>query len=299
MNPIRNKMKYILVTASLFVSSLIIPFSSIAQDDLLKMLENEQTNSINYTYATFKTTRIINGQSVENIAGGNLNFVIGHRFGKINDGAYQLFGLDQSTIRLGFEYGISDRLNIGIGRSSYLKTGDGSLKFKLLRQSNKIPVTTTLFASMAVNGMKWSEPERTNYFSSRLSFAYQVLIAHKFTNAFSLQLSPSLVHRNLVGTTEDQNDIYAIGIGGRIKLSNRVSLNAEYYYQLPGINADKTYNSVALGFDIETGGHIFQLQVTNSKGMIGEYFIPTTSGNILDGDIYFGFNINRVFTIKK
>ncbi len=289
-------MKYLIA-----IALSILSLTAFAQDNLLEMLENEivESNEKEYTYATFKTTRIINGQSVENTAGGHLNFIIGHRFGKINDGYYQFFGLDQATMRLGFEYGITDNLNISIGRSSYLKTGDGYLKYKILKQSNRFPVTTTLFASMAVNGMKWSEPERVNYFSSRLSFAYQVLIARKFTNAFSLQLTPSLVHRNLVETTEDQNDIYAIGIGGRLKLSNRVSLNGEYFYQLPGTNADKTYNSIALGFDIETGGHIFQLQVTNSKGMIEQYSIPLTTGNILDGDIYFGFNVNRVFTIKK
>ncbi len=274
---------------------------SIAQDDLLDMLEDEiaPSEENEFTYATFKTTRIINGQSVENISGGNLNFIIGHRFGKINDGFYELFGLDQATIRLGLEYGATDWLNIGIGRSSFMKTGDAYLKIKTLRQSSKFPLTATLFTSMAVNGMKWSEPERENYFSSTLSFAYQILLARKFTNAFSLQLSPSYVHRNLVETREDQNDIFALGLSGRLKISNRVSVNAEYFYQLPGVNADKTYNSIAFGFDIETGGHIFQLQITNSKGMIEQYFIPLTTGNILDGDIYFGFNINRVFTIKK
>jgi hypothetical protein len=272
-----------------------------AQDDLLNMLEDEiaPTDDPGYTYATFKTTRIINGQSVENTAGGHLNFIIGHRFGKINDGVYEFFGLDQATIRLGLEYGITDWFNIGIGRSSYMKTLDGYLKFKMLRQSNNFPFTATLYTNAAMNGMKWSEPDRQNYFSSRMSYAGQLLLARKFTNALSLQLSPSYVHRNLVETAADQNDIFAIGVGGRIKVSNRVSLNAEYFYQLPGVNADKTYNSVALGVDIETGGHVFQLQVTNSKGMIEQYFIPTTTGNILDGDIYFGFNINRVFTIKK
>lgn len=291
----------------LYVKALLIPFIlSIAitvkgQDDLLNMLEEEiaQSDEVDYTYATFKTTRIINGQSVENTAGGHLNFIIGHRFGKINDGVYEFFGLDQATIRLGVEYGITDWFNIGIGRSSFMKTLDGYMKFKMLRQSNNFPFTVTAFTSAAMNGMKWSEPERENYFSSRLSFAGQVLLARKFSNAFSLQLTPSYVHRNLVETKEDQNDIYALGVGGRLKLSNRVSLNAEYFYQLPGVNADKTYNSVALGFDIETGGHVFQFQVTNSKGMIEQYFIPMTTGNILDGDIYFGFNINRVFTIKK
>jgi len=147
--------------------------------------------------------------------------------------------------------------------------------------------------------MKWSEPNRDNYYSSRLSFAYQLLIARKFSNAFSLQITPSMVHRNLVETTVDQNDVFAVGVGGRIKVSNRVSVNGEYFYQLPGTNANMTHNEIALGVDIETGGHVFQFQVTNSKGMIEQYFIPATTGNFFDGDIYFGFNINRVFTISN
>jgi hypothetical protein len=289
------------------LSTLIIPFLLFmaftvnAQDDLLNLLQEEidPKTEVEYTYATFKTTRIINGQSVENTAGGHLNFIIGHRFGKINDGAYEFFGLDQATIRLGLEYGITDWFNIGIGRSSFMKTLDGYMKFKTLRQSDNFPFTATIFTSAAMNGMNWSEPQRENYFSSRMFYSGQILLARKFSNAVSLQLTPSYVHRNLVETSEDQNDIFALGVGGRFKLSNRISLNAEYFYQLPGINADKTNNSVALGFDIETGGHVFQFQVTNSKGMIEQYFIPMTTGNILDGDIYFGFNINRVFTIKK
>ncbi|MFC2125148.1 DUF5777 family beta-barrel protein [Bacteroidota bacterium] len=297
-------MRYFKISLYLAAILLFLEFNALAQDDLLELLEEETSmeEEIDYTYATFKTTRIINGQSIETTSGGVLNFIIAHRFGKISDGAYEFFGLDQSTIRLGLEYGITDNFNIGIGRSSFLKTVDGYVKYKFLKQSTgkkNVPLTIVFYSNMAIDGTKWSEPERENYFSSRMSFASQLLIARKFSNAFSLQLTPGFVHRNLVETTEDQNDILAIGFGGRYKLSNRVSVNAEYFYQLPGTNADKTSNSVSLGFDIETGGHIFQLHMTNSKGMIEQYFIPNTTGKITDGDIYFGFNINRVFTISK
>jgi len=289
------------------IALLIIVFSYgtiQAQDDLLDLLEEETSTDSepSFTYATFKGTRIINGQSVENTAGGNLNFVIQHRFGKINDGWYEFFGLDQASIRLGLEYGVSDRLNIGIGRSSYLKTFDGYLKFKILRQSTgarKMPLTMSIYSNAAITSMKWSEPERENYFSSRMTFATSLLLARKFSNAFSLQLTPSYVHRNLVDTKEDQNDVFAVGIGGRIKISNRVSINGEYFYQLPGTNADKTYNSVALSVDIETGGHVFQIMATNSRGMIDQQFIANTTGDVTNGDIYFGFNISRIFTLKK
>lgn len=284
---------------------LIFAFVKVnAQDDLLDLLEQETQNeeTTEYAYATFKATRIINGHSVETTSAGNLNFVIAHRFGKINEGWYEFWGLDNATMRIGLEYGIKDWLNIGIGRSTFLKTLDGYGKIRLVRQSTgakKFPISAVLFSNIAMNGMKWPEPDRENYLSSRLSFASQILLARKFSNSFSLQLTPSYVHRNFVETKEDQNDVFALGFGGRLKLTNRLSINAEYFYQFPGVNADKYYNSVAFGIDIETGGHVFQFQITNSKGMVEEYFIANTTGNFLDGDIYFGFNINRVFTLKK
>jgi hypothetical protein len=283
---------------------ILIAGSLRAQDDLFDMLEEETSdeNETALTYATFKDTRIVNGQSVETTSGGELTFVIQHRFGKINDGWYEFFGLDQATIRFGLEFGITDRLNVGIGRSSYLKTYDGYLKYQFLRQSagaKSIPVTLAIYSNAAISATEWSEPERENYFTSRMTFATTLLLARKFSSAFSLQLTPSYVHRNLVETKDDQNDVFAIGIGGRVKISNRVSINGEYFYQLPGTNADQTYNSVALSVDIETGGHVFQIMATNSQGMIEQYFIANTRGDVLNGDIYFGFNISRVFNLKK
>jgi hypothetical protein len=126
-----------------------------------------------------------------------------------------------------------------------------------------------------------------------------MIIARKFSDKLSLQLSPTMIHRNLVLTTEDENDVYAIGTAGRYKLTKRTALNAEYFYVLPGETADNFYNSLSVGFDIETGGHVFQLHLTNSQGMIEKFFIPANAGRWSKGDIYFGFNISRVFSLKK
>jgi predicted porin len=275
-----------------------------AQEDLLTLLEKDtvQKQQKEYTYATFKSTRVINGQSVETQKARVLQFLISHRFGRLNSGAYNFFGLDDATIRLGLEYGINDVLTIGIGRSSLEKTYDGFVKYKLLRQSTgagAMPVSVVLFASTAINTLTFNEPERDNLFSSRLSYTYQVIIGRKFSEKLSLQLSPTVVHRNLVAGALDQNDVYAAGVAGRYKLTKRTSLNAEYFYILPGKTADDYYNSLSLGFDIETGGHVFQLHFTNSQGMIEKFFVPATNGNWLKGDIYFGFNISRVFSLKK
>ena len=272
------------------------------QDDLLDLLAEEEAPITDYAYATFKASRVINGQSVELTSKNELSFVIQHRFGKINEGFYGLFGLDQSTIRFGFEYGLFNWLNIGVGRSSFKKTFDGHIKMKIARQqtgATNFPVTIGLFSSMAVTTLKVDETEPPAYFSSRLFFTHQILIARKFGNAVSVQLSPSYVHRNLVETVEDQNDVYALGFAGRVKLTSRMSINAEYFYQFPGYNKSVTFDAVALGIDIETGGHVFQIMMTNSKGMIDPYFIADTNGDISKGEIYLGFNISRVFSFSK
>lgn len=272
-----------------------------AQDDMMDLFADEEPK-IEYTDATFKTTLLVIGQTIENPPNGNLIFNVQHRFGRVNQGWYEFFGLDQANTRLGFQYGINDWLGIGIGRSSYLKTYDGWVKVKILRQSTglrKMPLTLDYFGSMAISSLKWQYPERENYFSSRISYAHQLLIARKFSRAVSLQLMPSFVHYNLVETVEDDNDIWSIGAGGRFKISNRVSVNVEYYYLLSKQSASVYENPLSVGFDIETGGHVFQLYVSNAEGLIEEHFIGRTTGSWLDGDIHIGFNISRAFVIKK
>jgi hypothetical protein len=285
----------------LVAALLLVSVSAQAQDDLLKSLETQATDSAGaeYVQATFKGTRVINGQSVETPGGGTLLFLISHRFGTLNSGAYNFFGLDQATIRLGLEYGLNDKLTVGVGRSSLEKTYDGFLKYRALRQStgpHAMPVSVTLFASSALTSLRFPDQERPA--DSRFTYTYQALIARKFSPSLSLQLMPTLVHRNFVETRAQQNDVYALGIAGRQKLTKRVALTAEYYYLLPGATADEFRNSLALGFDIETGGHVFQLHFTNSQGMIEKFFIPQTTGRWTKGDIYFGFNISRAFTLK-
>jgi len=268
---------------------------ALAQDDLLSILETEETGGDESVYAAFKTTRIVNGQSVKMHPRGVLNFIIGHRFGKINDGLYHFFGLDESTIRLGLEYGIADRIGVGIGRSSFQKTYDGAIKIKALRQNAQMPVSVVLYSGLSATSLR----DIGSYYSSRYFFFNQLLIARKFSSAFSAQLTPTLIHRKLAETARDPNTLFALGFGGRIKLTNRVSLNGEYFPGFSGYDNPGFFNCLAIGFDIETGGHIFQLHFTNSHGMVENYFVAETTGDVSNGDIYFGFNINRVFQIVK
>lgn len=281
------------------------------EEDLLSLLGEEETT--NYVSASFKATRVINLHSLENMAGGELDIRIHHRFGFISGGAYELYGLDEAFIRLGADYGITDQLMVGFGRSSYEKMYDGFIKYKFLRQSTgakKMPLTAALFTSMAIKTEKPADPRREDHFSNKLYYTFQLILGRKFSDAFSLQLSPSLVHRNLVETSEESNDVLACGIAGRIKLSKRVSLNTEYIYVLPNQLAENFYNSFSLGFDIETGGHVFQLHFSNSTSMIEKGFIAETrghwgkgnkDGSVMPGEpfsIHFGFNISRVFNVN-
>ncbi|HRY97709.1 MAG TPA: DUF5777 family beta-barrel protein [Bacteroidales bacterium] len=272
-----------------------------AQDDLMALLGDDAPQQ-DLAYATFKTTRVVNGQSIENPAPGVLLFIISHHFGTLNTGPYELFGLDQSTIRFGLEYGLNDHLALGFGRSSWEKTYDGFLKLKLLRQQTgkrNIPLSLSWFSSVALNSLKWQDTERENYFSSRLSYVHQLLMARKFSPGLSLQLSPSIIHKNLVPAAIDKNTAFALGIGGRAKLTQRTAFNFEYFYLLPDQYVNSVNNSLSLGFDIETGGHVFQLHFSNSKPMFERGFITETQGKWSRGDIFFGFNITRVFTMRK
>ncbi|MEO8771022.1 MAG: DUF5777 family beta-barrel protein [Ferruginibacter sp.] len=288
---------------------LVMPacFITMAQDtssnDLMAELEKQESNSsTNYTTATFKTTRLIDGHTIENVGKGVLDVKISHRFGKVNAGGYELFGLDNATMRMGFDYGITRYLMVGVGRSTFQKTYDAFFKIKLLRQSSgkkKMPFSLSYVPTVALKTLKDEDPTRKNYFSSRLFFTHQLLIARKFSESTSLQLMPSYSHKNLVKLSSDPNNLFAIGIGGRQKITKRISLTAEYYYQLPGYKLPGTTNSLSAGMDVETGGHVFQLHFTNSQGMSERTFISETTGKWSKGDIYFGFNISRVFTIRK
>ncbi len=286
-----------------FLFSFICLFSGSLlsqEDDLLSLLGEEET--IDYTNASFKTNRVINLHSLESTAKGVLDFKIGHRFGTLNGGFYELFGLDNASIRLGFDYGLTDALTIGVGRSGFQKTYDGFIKYKFLRQSTgkrNMPLTVGVLLTSAIQTLKWADPDRDNFFSNRLYYTGQLIIGRKFNESFTLQLSPTLVHRNLVATNAEKNDVYALGTAARIKITKRLALNAEYIYLLPDQVAPGITNSLSVGVDIETGGHVFQLHLTNSTSMIEKGFIAETTNSWSDGGIHFGFNVSRVFTVKR
>lgn len=277
---------------------IVYALPTLAQDDLLAQLEAEQADKKSFVEATFKGTRLINGHSIETRKKGVMDFIISHRFGTLNGGFYELFGLDNALIRIGLEYALSDRLYIGFGRSSYEKTYDGFVKYRFLRQSTgkgSAPISITWLSSVAYKTLK--DPDAELGFTDRLANTNQLLIARKLNNKVSLQVMPSWVHKNLIGPDDLSNDNIALGIGGRLKLTQRVALCVEYYHQFQKIN-DLALNPIAIGFDIETGGHVFQLQFTNATSMVPKGFISETTNDFFKGEIHFGFNISRTFQVN-
>ncbi|MDP5105889.1 MAG: DUF5777 family beta-barrel protein [Polaribacter sp.] len=271
-----------------------------SQDDLLDVLDAEtpKNNLENIVTSTFKGTRIINGHSIENRKNRELEFIISHRFGRVNLGFDELFGLDQSNIRFSLEYGLNDNLTAGFGRSSFEKTFDSFLKYSLIKQKTgekSFPFAVSLFGSVAVKTLKDYDPSDKRTFAESMFYVSQVLIARKVSESFSFQITPTYIHRNTVKIEADPHDIFAVGFGSRIKLSKRVSFNGEYYYAFDESTSINAKNSLAFGVDIETGGHVFQLILSNAITMIEKSFIAETTGNFFGGDIHLGFNISRTF----
>jgi hypothetical protein len=272
---------------------------SVYSQELLSLVKEDKPSK-EFVKNAFKSTRVISSHSLEFLGAGVLDVRILHRFGELNSGSYEAFGLDQARIRIGFDYGITKRLMVGIGRSSYKKEVDGFIKYRLLWQATgekASPVSVILVTGFADNMLKFDDPERKNYYTSRLAFYNQIVVGRKFSDAFSFQLMPTMVHSNLVQTSAEKNDIYSIGAGLRYKFTRRLALTADYYYQLPDQLPDNITQPLSIGIDIETGGHVFQLHFTNALGMNERVLTTETDGRWDKGDIHFGFNISRVFTI--
>lgn len=295
-------MKKILLISFLIISSA---FTLSAQDiDPMALLQGlAETPKDEPVIATFKATRLINQQTIEVGGTRSLDFRIHHHFGPFNSGAYDFWGIDGgASIRLGLEYSYNGRLQFGLGRTSYEKQIDGFLKYRLLRQtkSGSMPISVTLFSGAyrnGVNGLKISGVDKFNYASDRLSFVQQIIIARKIDEKLSIQITPTIVHYNLVENLADNNDAYFLGIAGRYKISNRTAITYEYGAKLLNYSESKYYDSMGIGLDIETGGHVFQMFLTNSFGMTENQTFARTNSSWADRGFRLGFNVSRMFTL--
>jgi hypothetical protein len=274
-----------------------------AQESDLFDVFDESTQS-EVVYATFKGTQLINASTNETPGEGVLQFMMAHRFGSFNDDyLYNFFGLDNAQVRMQLDYGVTDRLNIGIGRSSFLKVADGFIKYQLLHQqkgTKTVPVSITLHSSTNYRNARYTDGI-DHAMSDRLSYMHQAIIARKWNRKLSTLVSPSVVHFNLVPTAQDPNTTAHITLGARYKISNRIALTGEStLLSNREFSSGERYTSpFALGVDIETGGHVFQLHISNTRAMNGPYWMARNPYNASNGGLFLGFNISRVFTVKE
>lgn len=263
---------------------------------------------------TFTDTRLINSHTIRTIEKRNLEFRITHRFGDLageNGGAETMFGTDNAAdIRFAFEYGITDELSVGIGRNKgagpLTRIFDGYAKYRFLTQTtdNSMPVGMAVMLGTGYTSM----PESSNLTSPsafegsstrRMSYVSQLMISRKFGDRFSLQLMPTYVHRNFVAFG-DENSILSVGAGGRLKVNKVIGLMVEYFHNLGDtriVQNIEYQNPLAFGLEFDTGGHVFSLVVTNSRGINETQFIPYTSSKYDEGQFRWGFTISRPFRL--
>lgn len=278
----------------LFFILFWLPILSFSQD-LLDEIDTDSDGN-QYVSAVFKGLKIVNFESTKLVAEKELTFIVAHRFGTVKNGFDSFFGLDDAVTRLNFVYGIKDWLNIGVSRSSFQKIYQGSVKYRLLRQENGgFPVTIVGFNDILIN----TGLDKANLplieFKHRLSYSAQLIISHKVDSKLSVALIPTLFHDNYVMINEQDNTQYAIGAGARYKLGPRWSVNVDYGHHLNRADTSPFKNPLSIGFDLETGGHVFQMHFTNAQPMNTNGYLGQATGDWGDGDFYFGFNLSRRF----
>ena len=274
---------------------LFTPLLTYSQDDLLDEIDIDSTG-VEYVDATFKGLKIVNFESTKLVAKNNFTFIVAHRFGSLKNGVDSFFGLDDAVTRLNFIFGVSDGLNVSFSRSSFQKIYEAAAKYRIVRQKNNgFPFTVVGYNSILVNTGYEKDNLPLLEFKHRLGYTAQVLISRKITRDLSIELAPTFFHDNYVVINEQDNSQYALGIGGRYKISKRMSLNIDYGWHLNRADNSPFKNPLSVGVDIETGGHVFQMHFTNVQGMNTNSFLGQGSGDWSDGNIYFGFNLSRTF----
>lgn len=288
----------------LFLVCFLLISNSLFSQDSLEDILGSTSSSAKPISTTFSSTRIVNSHSVEMIPKGVGEFRISHRFGTIEEGFYDIFGLDQAKIRLGYDYGVTDKIMVGFGRNSHKKVYDIFGRFSFLNQTidNSTPITLQyLFAS----SMKTLRYGKKIPFMQRFAQINQVLIAKKINN-LSLQIMPSIMIHEYEGY--DKKIFSGVGAAARYLVGKRVAINVEYFARLrhnengsQEFNRifNENYNSLGLGIDIEAGGHVFQFHFSNTNTMNEQAFMFETDKTWEKGEICFGFNILREFSNNK
>lgn len=272
---------------------LLFPLGMFAQDDLLSEIDTAAAGKSKVESA-FKALKIVNLESTKLAAKGDLYFIVAHRFGSVKDGFEGFYGLDQAVTQLKFVYGLNDWLTISGARSEIAYDFSGKFLLKS-QETNGFPVAIAGFTSLAINNTLKESLYPEMKFDNRLVYVTQLLVSRKFSNSLSLQLSPTYFHENFVIDDNQDNSQYAIGMGGRYKFAKRWSVNVDYAAHLNRSSTSQFRDPLSIGVDLETGGHVFQMHFSSSQGMHESGFLGNSTGDWGKGDVFFGFNLLRVF----
>ena len=269
---------------------------------LLDALNEEVEDPTLPVTATFKDTRIVNVQSNETPGAGVLHFVIAHRFGTLSSGAYDLWGLDNAQMRMAFDYGISDRLSVGVARNTYQKTYEANVKARVVRQTTgpqAFPLSVTWYSVAMANGLRVPDEALPHPFSRRLSYVHQAVVARKMSDAWSLALVPSFVHRNVV--LDKRRPPRPVALGHRRTLQTRTPFQPQWGIPpLPDQSFDDTFSPACpSAWTSKPAGTFFNCTSPMPGGMFERSFLAEPAGSWANGDVYFGFNLSRVFTVKS
>lgn len=271
---------------------LLLGGSACAQEDLLSQLDSTQVQDT-YATAAFKGLQVITLQSTKMPAKKEFYFVVSHRFGTVKGGISEFFGFDDATTKIGGIYGLTDWLAVSGSRHTLSKVYETSVKYRLARQSDLFPFEIVGYNTLDINSLLKKDDYPKIEFSDRLTYITQLIVSRKISERLSLELVPSYIHKNLYNPEIENDNQFALGYGGRMKISKRLSVNLEYAYNFN--KPDFYKNPLSVGLDVETGGHIFQLLFTNSQSMTESGYLTSATGDWGKGDFFFGFNLYRVF----
>jgi hypothetical protein len=244
----------------------------------------------------FLGTRFINLQSANVAEKYELQMLIQHRFGDLSGGFYELFGLDEASMRIGFDYGITNNLNVGVGRSSYMKTFDSFIKYRFLTQSSAMPLTLTASVAGSFPTIRNVIPDEFSDFSKKASGNVQLHFARSFKN-FALQVSPGYIGTGYIPVENDSYSFFTMAFGGAVKLAKKVTFNIEYLYRFE--DEINYVNPFSASVDLGTAGHLFQIMISNTQQMYDQAIITNPTGDWTEGHLFLGFNLIRAFNFKQ
>jgi len=278
-----------------FAVTLLFGCFTFGQNSLLNEISAESDYENTFQMPAFKAMKVVNNQSTKLAGKGDLYLYVGHRFGAIKGGIGSLFGLDYANTKIEMLYGLFSEIQVGFSRESFKKTYNLHVKYGIKKQTSSFPVSIVGYNSINLDTSLDENVYPNLNYNERYVYISQLLVSRRFSDNFSLQLSPSVIKHNFLTTQAKTDYNYVLNTGSRLKISKRSSFNIDYSYHLNRLKNSIEKNVLSVGVDMETGGHVFQLLFSNTQASDEAGVLTGAEGDWLKGDVFFGFNILRVF----